>query len=443
MEVETGAGEGAEQDIRLDAGRAAASVEPRGLMTRALTLLFAVAGGVAVGNLYLAQPLLDLIARDLGASTASAGWLVTATQLGYAAGILLIVPLGDVRNRRHLIPAMMLCAAAALTVCAVAPSMGVLLIAISMVGVTTVAGQILAPLAGDLADVASRGRVVGIVVSGILTGILVSRTLSGLIADAAGWRVVFATAAVAGVVLAVLVYHAIPPLAPKTRMKYPALLASVGAVVRRERALRWTMVLGATTFATFTMFWTTLTFLLSAPPFSYNVSVIGLFGLFGLVGVIAAQRAGRLHDRGVVAPGNGGGVVAGSFRVRCRDLRGALGRRPHRRDRPRGYRGSGTQHSQPDASLRYLPGGPQPDQHRVRDKQLHRRRNRLGSRDHPLVDPRLDGCGYRGDRALPLRARGLGRRTPQRPDRRNANERREATLMSARLDARIGRRPLA
>ena len=302
MVVETGAGEGAEQDIRFDAVRATASVEPRGLMTRALTLLFAVAGGVAVGNLYLAQPLLDLIARDLGASTASAGWLVTATQLGYAAGILLIVPLGDVRNRRHLIPAMMLCAAAALTVCAVAPSMGVLLIAIFMVGVTTVAGQILAPLAGDLADVASRGRVVGIVVSGILTGILVSRTLSGLIADAAGWRVVFATAAVAGVVLAVLVYHAIPPLAPKTRMKYPALLASVGAVVRRERALRWTMVLGATTFATFTMFWTTLTFLLSAPPFSYDVSVIGLFGLFGLVGVIAAQRAGRLHDRGGPSP---------------------------------------------------------------------------------------------------------------------------------------------
>ena len=298
MELGTRAGEGAEHDTQLDPGRVTASVQPRGLMTRGLTLLFAVAGGVAVGNLYLAQPLLDLIARDLGASTASAGWLVTATQIGYAAGILLIVPLGDVRNRRHLVPAMMICAAAALTLCALAPSMGVLLIAISMVGVTTVAGQILAPLAGDLADVESRGRVVGIVVSGILTGILVSRTLSGLIADAAGWRVVFATAAVAGVVLAVLVYHAIPPLAPKTHMKYPALLASVGAVIRRERALRWTMVLGATTFATFTMFWTTLTFLLSAPPFSYNVSVIGLFGLIGLVGVIAAQRAGRLHDRG-------------------------------------------------------------------------------------------------------------------------------------------------
>src|SRR3954447_3553862 len=243
MEVETEAGEGAEPDVRFDARQAPAFLQPLGLMTRGLTLLFAVAGGVAVGNLYLAQPLLNLIARDLGASTASAGWLVTATQIGYAAGILLIVPVGDVRNRRRLVPAMMICAAAALTLCAVPPSMGLLLIAISMVGVTPVAGQILAPLAGDLADDESRGRVVGIVVSGILTGILVSRTLSGLIADAAGWRVVFATAAVAGVVLAALVYHAIPPLAPKTRMRYPALLASVGDVIRRERALRWTMVL--------------------------------------------------------------------------------------------------------------------------------------------------------------------------------------------------------
>jgi predicted MFS family arabinose efflux permease len=283
----------------------AATRQPASLMTRGLTLLFAVAGGVAVGNLYLAQPLLDLIARDLHASPASAGWLVTATQIGYGAGILFIVPLGDVRNRRNLVPVLMLCAAAALTLCAVAPSMSVLLIAIAILGVTTVAGQVLAPLAGDLADAASRGRVVGVIVSGILTGILVSRTVSGLIADAAGWRVVFATAAIAGVLLALLLYRSIPSLAPKTHMAYPALIASVGAAVRRERTLRWTMVLGATTVATFTMFWTSLTFLLSAPPFSYPVSVIGLFGLAGLAGVIAAQRAGRLHDRGWSLPATG------------------------------------------------------------------------------------------------------------------------------------------
>src|SRR3954465_2601863 len=137
-------------------------------MTRGLTLLFAVAGGVAVGNLYWAQPLLDFIARDLHASAASAGWLVTATQVGYAGGILLIGPLGDVLNRRRLIPVMMLCAAVALTACAVAPSFAFLLVAITALGATTVAGQILAPLAGDLADDTERGRVVGTVMSGVL-----------------------------------------------------------------------------------------------------------------------------------------------------------------------------------------------------------------------------------------------------------------------------------
>ncbi|MFC7660426.1 MFS transporter [Pseudonocardia benzenivorans] len=185
------------------------------VMTRGLTFLFAVAGGAAVGNLYWAQPLLDFIADDLHAPTAVAGWLVTATQVGYAIGILLIVPLGDVVDRRRLIPLMMLCATAALVACALAPSIGFLLGAIAVLGVTTVAGQILAPLAGDLADVAVRGRVVGTVVSGMLTGILLSRTISGLVAGFAGWRAIFAAAAALTVVLAVLLYRAVPRWSPR------------------------------------------------------------------------------------------------------------------------------------------------------------------------------------------------------------------------------------
>jgi predicted MFS family arabinose efflux permease len=274
-------------------------------MTRGLTFLFSVAGGMAVANLYWAQPLLDFIAADLHASAATAGWLVTATQVGYAAGILFIVPLGDVLDRRRLIPVMLLCAAAALVACALAPSFGVLLVAIALLGVTTVTGQLLTPLAGDLAGEADRGRVVGTVVSGILTGILASRTISGLVAQAAGWRTIYVVAAGAAVVLAVLLYRAIPPLAPKTRMAYPALIASVGRAVRRERTVRWTLVLGATGFAAFMMFWTSLTFLLSGPPFGYPVSVIGLFGLAGVAGAVAAQRAGRLHDRGWSVPATG------------------------------------------------------------------------------------------------------------------------------------------
>jgi predicted MFS family arabinose efflux permease len=279
------------------------------LMTRGRTFLFALAGGAAVGNLYWAQPLLDVIARDLGAPTSTAGWLVTATQIGYALGILLIVPLGDVRNRRRLVPTMLALSAVALLACAAAPSMGVLLIAITALGVATVSGQILVPLTGDLADDTNRGHVVGTVVSGVLTGILVSRTLSGFIAGFAGWRAVYVIAAVAAVALAALLARTIPPLAPKTTLRYPALIASVFSVVAHERTVRWTLVLGSTGFAAFTMFWTALTFHLSSPPFSYPVQVIGLFGLVGLAGAVAAQRSGRLHDRGWSLPATGAAWV--------------------------------------------------------------------------------------------------------------------------------------
>lgn len=276
-------------------------------MSRGLTLLFAVAGGAAVANLYWAQPLLGFIGRDLDASSTTAGWLVTATQIGYAAGVLLVVPLGDVLDRRRLVPVMMLCAAAMLVACALAPSIGVLLAAVTLLGLTTVSGQILTPLAGDLAGDAERGRVVGTVVSGLLVGILTSRTISGLVADAAGWRAIYLIAAAAALVLAFLLRRAIPPLAPRAHLPYPRLILSVGEAVRQERTVRWTLVLGATAFAVFTLFWTALTFLLSSPPYSYPVSVIGLFSLAGLVSALAAQRVGHLHDRGWSLPATGWG----------------------------------------------------------------------------------------------------------------------------------------
>jgi len=279
-------------------------------MTRALTWLFAVAAGAAVANLYWAQPLLAVIGRDLHTTPTTAGWLVTATQIGYAIGVLLVVPLGDLLDRRRLIPTMMLCAAAALIACALAPSIGVLLAAMTLLGVTTVSGQLLTPLAGDLAGDAERGRVTGTVVSGLLIGILASRTISGLVADAAGWRVIYVVAAGAAVVLAVLLRRAIPTLAPKADLPYSRLILSVWQVVRQERTVRWTLALGATAFAVFTMFWTALAFLLSGPPFSYPVSVIGLFGLAGLASAVAAQKAGRLHDRGWSLPATGWGWAA-------------------------------------------------------------------------------------------------------------------------------------
>ncbi|MCZ7438115.1 MFS transporter [Micromonospora sp. WMMC241] len=283
----------------------AARRAPPGAMSRPLTFLFAVAAGAAIGNLYWTQPLLGLIAGDLRTATTTAGWLVTATQLGYAAGVLLLVPLGDVLDRRRFVPLMLTLSAVALLLCALAPAVGVLGLALGVLGVTTISGQILTPLAGDLAGAAHRGRIVGVVGSGTLTGILASRTISGLVAEAAGWRAIFAVAAVVAVLLAIVLRRAIPPLPPRTRMPYPRLLASVFAVVVRERAARWTLVLAGVGFAAFSLFWTALTFLLSGPPFRYPAPVIGLFGLAGLAGVLSGLRGGRLHDRGWSLPATG------------------------------------------------------------------------------------------------------------------------------------------
>jgi len=267
-------------------------------MTRALTLLFAISGGAAVGNLYWAQPLLTDIAASFQISIGTASTLITMTQIGYALGILLIVPLGDTLNRRRLVPAIMICSAIALIASALAPTFASLMAALAAVGMTTVAGQILTPLAGDLAKPDQRGRVVGTVVSGLIMGILLSRTISGFVADALGWRAIYVAAAVVILMLAAILGRVLPEDEPRQSVAYGALLRSVFSVVRRHRPVQITLVIGATVFAVFTMFWTGLTFLLSSPPFSYSVSQIGLVGLVGLAGALAAQRAGWLHDRG-------------------------------------------------------------------------------------------------------------------------------------------------
>ncbi|MCS6552755.1 MFS transporter [Curtobacterium flaccumfaciens pv. flaccumfaciens] len=278
-------------------------------MSTGRTLLFAVAGGAAVGNLYWSQPLLDDIASSLGTSASLAGLLVTLTQVGYALGILLVVPLGDVLDRRRLIPWVLVASAVALLLAAIAPTFATLLVALALVGLTTVAGQLLIPLAGDLADPAQRGRVVGTIASGVLTGILVSRTISGLVADAFGWRAIYVLAAVVAVVLALLLRRAIPELEARGGVAYPQLILSVFRAVRTHRTVQVTLVISSSVFAVFTMFWTALTFLLSSDPYDFSTSSIGLVGLVGLAGAVAAQRVGRLHDRGLSVPVTGGAIV--------------------------------------------------------------------------------------------------------------------------------------
>jgi predicted MFS family arabinose efflux permease len=239
-----------------------------------------------------------VIARDLGVSSGAAGLLVTSSQIGYAAGLLLLVPLGDLLDRRRMVTRLLVVTAVGLGLCAAAPSFAVLAAVIAVVGVTSVVAQVLVPLAGSLAHDHERGKVVGNVMSGLLLGILLARTAAGLIAELGGWRVVYVIAAVLMLALAALLARALPPTPPVTDLPYRVLLRSVGTLVRDEPVLRRRMVYGALGMASFSGLWTAIAFLLSGAPYHYGEATIGLFGLAGLVGAGAAQSAGRLADRG-------------------------------------------------------------------------------------------------------------------------------------------------
>jgi predicted MFS family arabinose efflux permease len=263
-----------------------------------LVLLMAIACGAAVANIYYAQPLLSTIAHDFSVSDGTAGLLVTASQVGYAAGLVLLVPLGDLLERRRLITGILLITALALLATALAPSFSVLAAALLVVGVTSVVAQILVPLASSLAAEEERGRVLGKVMSGLLVGILVARTASGLLSELDGWRLVFAISAALMLALSLVLHRSLPRVRPTTDLSYPALLRSVGQLVRTQPTLRVRMIYGALGMGQFSVLWTTIAFLLAGKPYDYGDATIGLFGLVGLAGALAAQAAGRLADRG-------------------------------------------------------------------------------------------------------------------------------------------------
>jgi predicted MFS family arabinose efflux permease len=258
----------------------------------------AVACGAAVANIYYAQPLLSTIAHDFSVSDGTAGLLVTASQVGYAAGLVLLVPLGDLLERRRLITGILLITALALLATAVAPSFSVLAAALLVVGVTSVVAQILVPLASSLAAEDERGRVLGKVMSGLLVGILVARTASGLLSELDGWRLVFAISSALMLLLSLVLHRSLPQVRPTTDLSYPELLRSIGKLVATQPTLRVRMIYGALGMGQFSVLWTTIAFLLAGKPYDYSDATIGLFGLVGLAGALAAQAAGRLADRG-------------------------------------------------------------------------------------------------------------------------------------------------
>ena len=287
-------------------GTPAAQAEPAlsPARLRRVILVLAIGCGMAVANIYYAQPVLAPIASAFGVSQGSTALVVTLTQLGYALGMVLLLPLGDLLENRALASRTLLVTAAALLAAGLSPDFGFFLAMSVLVGMTSVVAQILVPLAAHLAPERERGKVVGTVMTGLLLGILLARTVSSLIAAAWGWRTIYLVSAVLMVALSVLLVRVLPKRQPDHSSTYPQLMLSIGRLVREEPALRRRALCQALMFGAFSCFWTSVSFELIGRHHLGQVG-IGLFALVGAAGAAAAPLAGWLGDRGHGRLGSG------------------------------------------------------------------------------------------------------------------------------------------
>lgn len=266
-------------------------------MTRGLVMLFAFCCGAIVANIYYAQPIIGLIAPDLGLSETLASLIVSLTQIGYALGLFFLVPLADLLENRRLMIATAVLAVLSLIGAALVEQPNLFLLLSLLIGFSSVSVQILIPLAAHLAPEESRGRVVGGIMGGLLLGILLARPLSSLIADHFGWRAVFAMAAVVMLLISVVLATTMPKRVPTHRASYGQLLGSLWSLLREQPVLRQRAFYQACMFATFSLFWTAVPLEL-ARNHGLSQSQIALFALAGAIGAIAAPIAGRLADAG-------------------------------------------------------------------------------------------------------------------------------------------------
>jgi predicted MFS family arabinose efflux permease len=262
--------------------------------------VLAAAAGITVANVYLCQPLLAAIAHDFSLTPDRAGWVASASQAGYAIGILLIVPLADHAAAKRLLQTLLALACISLLAAACSPGIGFLVAAAFAISLASVVPQILVPLAVAAQGHEGAGKVVGIMQTGIILGILLSRTVSGVVAEWSGsWRASYVLAAVLDGVLLFVLPRFLPARAVSAivRMPYPQLIASLPGLLLRWPGLRLSAALGATVFGAFSAFWATLAFHLAGPPFGYGSAQAGMFGLWGIVGALLAPRAGKLADK--------------------------------------------------------------------------------------------------------------------------------------------------
>lgn len=271
---------------------------PHSALTPALVALMSVATGLSVACNYYVQPLLATIAQAFDLSFHQAGFIVTTAQLGYAAGLLLLVPLGDMLERRGLIVIMSLLAAGGMVITALSPTLPLMLLGTVLTGLFSVVAQILVPLAATLAAPQDRGKVIGTVMSGLLLGILLARTVAGGLAQLGGWRTVYWVASGLMVLMSLALWRYLPRHRPSVALNYGQLLGSIFSLYARHPVLRVRAITGCLAFANFSVLWTSMAFLLSSPEWGYSEGQIGLLGLVGAAGALAARQAGALADKG-------------------------------------------------------------------------------------------------------------------------------------------------
>ncbi|WP_372883249.1 MFS transporter [Psychromonas sp.] len=273
------------------------SANNKPVISRGLLFLMSSAISATVANLYYNQPLLPLIAAELGLSGDALGMIPAASQLGYAAALLLISPLGDNIPRRRLIAILSFFLMGASLLAFSADSLLILIFSCFVIGLSANITQQLIPFAASLSSAEQKGRVIGTLMTGLTIGILLSRTVSGFVGEQFGWRAVFAMSAILALIFAVLLQLFLPPNKPANSMSYSILIGSMFTLVKQHGILRQSTFSGALWFASFNALWVTLALHVNEPPFGYDAQQAGMFGIIALAGVSGAKLSGLLVNR--------------------------------------------------------------------------------------------------------------------------------------------------
>lgn len=266
-------------------------------LNKFIIFIMALTCTVTVANLYYCQPLLGQIAKSFNVTEANAGFVVTLTQVGYALGMLFLVPLGDIKERKKLIIEMLLLVSVFLFAAFISRNYYVLLVTSFLIGFTTIVPQLIVPFAAHLSKPEERGQVIGNVLSGLLIGILLSRVFSGIIGDILGWRNVYLIASLLMVSFLFIIVFLFPKSKPTSKISYKKLIFSMWGLIKREKVLREASINGALMFGSFSIFWTALVFLLESKVYNMGSKEAGFFGLVGIVGALAAPVVGKVADK--------------------------------------------------------------------------------------------------------------------------------------------------